>query len=138
MFTLARINNQPMVRRRAYAYWPFADDFFRPFAEMMNSPMRTGVKETEEAYIFDAELPGFTSEEIELSVQDGVMTIAAEHREGNEDAPAFETRSVRRSFTLDEIDEERISAEYKNGVLRVTLPKLKAPEAPAPRRIEVK
>jgi len=132
MLTLTRMNTTPAPRRRVYSPWGFpTDEFFRPFMEAMNSPMRTGVKETESAYLFDAELPGFTPEEIELTIQDGVLTIAAERKEGNEDEPAFSARSVRRSFTLDDIDEERISAQYKNGVLRVTLPKAQAVEAAA-------
>ncbi len=135
MFTLTRVNNTPARRG---AYWPFAsEEFFRPFAEMMNSPMRTGVRETDTAYVFDAELPGFEPGEIDLSVHEGVLTISAEHKEGGEDQPAFAARSMQRSFTIDNVDEENIAAQYKNGVLRVTLPKSKAPEAPAPRKIEV-
>jgi len=104
--------------------------------EAVNSPMRTGVKEVEGAYLFDAELPGFTPEEIELTIQDGLLTIAAEKKEGSEDEPAFATRSIRRSFTLEDIDEEHISAQHKNGVLRVTLPKARA-EAAALRKIAI-
>ena len=136
MLTLMRANTTPAARHRAYA-WPFGEEFFRPLAEMVNFPMRTGVKETEEAFFFDAELPGYEPAEIDLSVQDGMMTIAAEHKEGNEDAPAFAAHSVRRSFSLGDVDEAAVSAQYKNGILRVTLPKCKAPDAPAARKIQV-
>lgn len=143
MYTLSRITRSPMMRRQP-SYWQATEDFFRPFMEMVNSPMRTSVKETEGAYLFDAELPGFESSEIELSVLDGVLTISAEHKEEgegegeNENNAAFASRSVRRSFTVEGVDEENIAAEYKNGILRVTLPKQKAPEAPEARKIEVK
>lgn len=135
MYSLARFAHTPVVRRQA-AYFQATEDFFRPLFEMMNSPLRTNVRETEEAYLFEAELPGFELDEIDLSVQDGMLAIAAEHKEGGEDT-SFSSRSVRRSFTMEGVDEGNISAEYKNGVLRVTLPKEKAPEAPAPRKIEI-
>lgn len=137
MYTLSRITRSPLSRRQP-SYWQATEDFFRPFMEMVNSPMRTQVKETEEAYLFDAELPGYDMSEIDLSVQDGVLTIAAEHKEGEEgEGKSFANRSVRRSFTLDGIDEAAIAAEYRNGILRVTLPKVKAPEAPEPRKIDI-
>lgn len=137
MYTLSRISRAPM--RRQSAYWQATEDFFRPFAEMVNSPMRTNIKEVDEAYLFDAELPGYDPAEIDLSVQDGMLTISAEHKEGEEgEGTSFASRSVRRSFTIDGIDEGSIAAEYRNGVLRVTLPKEKAPDAPEPRRIEIK
>lgn len=138
MYTLSRITRAPMARRQPY--WQASEEFFRPFMEMMNSPMRTNVKETEEGYLFDAELPGYEPNEIDLSLQDGVMTISAEHKEENEQegASAFAQRSVRRSFTVEGVDEENITAEYKNGILRVMLPKMKVPEAPEPRKIEIK
>ncbi len=137
MLTLSRVNRVPVVRRSPYASWPFGDDFFRPFAEMVSSPMRTAVRETETAYLFDAELPGFEPGEIDLTVADGMLTIAAEHKEGGETEPAFASRAIRRSFSIENVDEENIQAQYKNGVLRVTLPKIKEPEAPAPRKIAV-
>ncbi|MCL1964036.1 MAG: Hsp20/alpha crystallin family protein [Firmicutes bacterium] len=136
MVTLARINAVPTPRRRVYSPWGFADDFFRPFPEVMHSPLRADLKETEGAYLFDAELPGFTPEEIDVTVQDGVLTVAAEHKENAGDTPAFTARSLRRSFALEGIDEENIAAQCKNGVLRVTLPKAKAQEAAA-RKIAV-
>ena len=137
MFTVTHANNTPVVYCRPHASQRFWNEPFRALSTTAVSTMRTRVKETEEAYLFDAELPGFSPEEIDLSVQDGVLTIAAEHKEGDEDGPLFSARSVCRSFTLDGICEEDISAQYKNGVLRVTLPKTKAPEVIPARRIEI-
>lgn len=138
MYTLSRITRAPMARRQPY--WQATEDFFRPLMEMVNAPMRTNVKETEGAYLFDAELPGYEPNEIDLSVQDGMMTIAAEHKEEKEgdEGGTYVSRSVRRSFSVEGVDEENISAEYKNGVLRVMLPKVQEPEAPQPRKIEIK
>lgn len=136
MYTMAKINRVPMVRRRV-AYWPTGEEFFRPFMDMANMPMRTRVRETEEAYQFEAELPGYESSEIELTVLEGVMTIAAKHEDGTEGEEGFSRRNAQRSFTIEGIDEDGIAAEYKNGVLRVTLPKAKAPDAPEAKRIDI-
>lgn len=136
MYTLSRITRPTMVRRQP-SYWQATEDFFRPFMEMVNSPMRTNIKEDEAGYVLEAELPGFTTEEIDLSIQDGVMTIAAEHKAGDEETRSFSSRSVRRSFTVEGVDEANIAAQYKNGILKVALPKEKAPEAPEARRISI-
>lgn len=134
MFSIARLNGIP-VRRSPY--WAMVDDFFRPFSEMVNSPFRTQVKETEDAYLFEAELPGFETGEIDLTIQDGMMTVAAEHKEGEEGGESYAARSVRRSFTVEGIDEENVTAEYRNGILRVRLPKEKAPVAEPAKKIEI-
>lgn len=134
---LTRIT-RPMMARRQPNYWQQTEEFFRPFVEMMNAPIRTNVRETEEAYEFEAELPGYEAGEIELSLQDGVMTIAAEHsEEGTEGEERTASRRIRRSFTVEGVDEEHITAAYKNGMLRVTLPKEKAPEQAEPRKITI-
>lgn len=126
---------RPMMARRQPTYWQQTEDFFRPFVEMLNAPLRTNVSETDEAYLFEAELPGYEAGEIDLSLKDGVMTIAAEHKE--EDAQRASNRSMRRSFTVEGVQEDQITAEYKNGILRVTLPKEPTPEEPQARKIEI-
>lgn len=114
----------------------FADDLFRSFFEMANAPQyRSGVREVENGYLFEAELPGFEPSEIDLSVKDGAMTITAKHTEGDEHAYGSHY-TLERTFSLDGVDEEQISAEYRNGVLRVHLPRAKAEET-APRKIEL-
>ena len=133
MLSLNRVYPTPTIRRNPH--WLFGDDFFRPFQSA--PPMRAGVRETEAAYLFDAELPGFDPGEINISVQDGVLTIAAEQNNSGEDKTIYAARSVRRSFTISGINEDGIAAEYKNGVLHLTLPKENAPEAKQPRRIEI-
>lgn len=99
--------------------------------------MRTGIRETENAYLFDAELPGFEPEEINVSVQEGTLTINAEQATNSEDRSAYSARSVHRSFSLEGVNEAEITAAYKNGVLHVTLPKEKTKEARESRKIDI-
>lgn len=139
MFTITRSSAVPA--RRAYASsFPFMDDFFRPFAEMAAPSLRTGVREVADAYFLDAEMPGFDQSEIEMSVKGGMLTISAEHKEEegseNENRYGFTSRAFHRSFSLEGVDENGISAEYKNGVLSVRLPK-ELPAEPETRRIEI-
>lgn len=100
--------------------------------EKTKAPMRTDVTETNNAYILEADLPGFTREELHVDLKDGVLTIGAEHKENteNKEQDGKYLRRERhfttyeRSFNLGEdIEEKDISAKYENGVLTLTLPK---------------
>lgn len=95
---------------------------------------RVDVKQNEAAYVIEAELPGVKLEEIEITVENDVLTIAADvNRVSREERQGYvhtERRSghVERSFTLEGIRQEDITAACADGVLTVTLPK-EAPEA---------
>lgn len=92
------------------------------------------LSETEEAYIAKADLPGLEKEKIQASVSGNVLTIQGERHTGTEKEDAgkgFSSMersygSFARSVTLPgPVDEAGVTADYSNGVLTVTLPKLK-------------
>ena len=89
----------------------------------------TDIKDEGDHYLLEAELPGFQKEDIDLDVKDGVLTISAKHQEDNEHNSGHyvckERRygSFARSFNLEGIQEENITAAYNNGVLELNLPK---------------
>ena len=103
---------------------------------------RVDVYETGNAYVIEAEVAGYSEDKINLSVDKHILTISSEEvkkelKEGTTkiaeeiNLPAFE-----RSFSLPEgSDEEKISADYKNGILLITIPKS---EKAIAKRIEVK
>jgi HSP20 family protein len=100
------------------------------------------VYENDKAYVVEVDLPGLRKEDVRVTVQDGVLTIQGERRLTREDKESGYHRQERfygkflRSFTLPEmVDVDRISAEFKDGVLRLTLPKR---ESTAGRVIEVR
>jgi HSP20 family protein len=102
------------------------------------------VRESEDQLLMQAELPGLDSKNINVSVENNVLTISGEKGQswenGSEDAQVhvFERHYGRfeRSFRLPKtVDAEQIDARYKDGVLSVSLPKV---EAAKPRKIEVK
>jgi HSP20 family molecular chaperone IbpA len=94
---------------------------------------------SDQEYKVRAELPGMDPEkDIHVAVDDGVLTIAAERREGEKVSGRSEFRYgvLRRSVRLPaNADREHISAGYQKGVLEVTVP-LSAPE-PSGRKIPV-
>lgn len=100
------------------------------------------VKETQDAYVFSADLPGVKESDLELSLTGSRLTISGKREEEKRDQDerwfAYERSygSFSRSFTLPEgVDAEHVEAELKNGVLRVSIPK--KPEM-KPRKIELK
>ena len=93
------------------------------------------VHESEDAYAIEAELPGFIREQIKVTLEEGVLTIAADRSEevkqaeanGDKGQPHVRERThtrVRRSFRLPGmVDEGNVDAELKDGVLHVHVPK---------------
>ena len=88
------------------------------------------IKETDASYEVTAELPGVVESDIDVKFSDGTLTINAEKHEEKEEKKAnyfLSERhygSLKRSFRVaDGIDAEKIEANFKNGVLKVTLPK---------------
>ena len=124
----------------------FPDDFFRPFftgGDFSPIAFRVDVRDEAENYVIEAELPGLSRDEIRIDVDDGVLTISAEWKpvkEGGEkgDFIINERRAgrVQRSFTLDNVVEDAITADYKDGMLFITMPKREEVRR-TPRRIEL-
>ena len=92
-------------------------------------------------FVVNAELPGMKKEEIDLSFQDGVLSLSGERKQTKENKEGETFRSERyfgkfqRSVTLPAaVDSSKISASYKDGILTVTLPKS---EAAKPKQIAV-
>lgn len=103
---------------------------------------RTDIRREEDHYLLEAELPGFSKEEISLDLKEGILTIRAEHKEEQEDKTGDYIRRERRfgsysrSFNINGIDEEKISAVYENGILKLRLPKI-MPIEPEVRKIAI-
>jgi HSP20 family protein len=103
---------------------------------------RTDIRDNGDAFLLEAELPGFEKEDIHLDLKDGVLTITATHKEETEDKKNSYVRRERkygsfsRAFDVSGIDEAGVRAAYQNGVLTLTLPKAK-PVVPEAKRIEI-
>jgi HSP20 family protein len=107
------------------------DEFERSvFGENGRTPMfSTDIKDEGDHYLLQAELPGMQKEDIDLDVKDGILTITAAHQQENEQKQdnyvCKERRigSFTRSFNLEGIQEDGITARYDNGVLELNMPK---------------
>ncbi len=103
---------------------------------------RVDVKETEDAVVVQAEIPGIDEKDVEIEFADGVLTIRGEKKLEQEEKDKgyyLMERSygsfIRRIPVPVDVDEERIDAKFEKGVLTVTLPKKAEAQ---PRRISIK
>jgi HSP20 family protein len=100
------------------------------------------IKENEKEYVVIAELPGIDTKDLDVSLSDGVLTVKGEKRQEHEekhgDYHRIERRygSFQRSFRLPgKVKTDNIDANYKDGILKLTLPKTEESET---KKIEVK
>ena len=114
----------------------FPDNGFKTFKGM--SMPAVNVSETKNAFKVKVAAPGFKKDDFKLEVQNGLLMISGETKEEKEEKEERYTRqeyaysTFNRSFSLPEnVDGKGIVAEYADGVLKVTLPKMKADEKPA-------
>ena len=117
------------------------DDFFRDVApgffvkplhgDPLPAQIRVDIKEADDAYTVQAEIPGVPKEDIHVTIDDGGVTLSAEVKQLDRRAEEEKTLrceryfgSVSRSFQLPSgIDSGKATAKYENGVLSLTLPK---------------
>lgn len=120
-----------------FAKHTFSIDPFKRFEEAFGKlSMKTDVKESDKTFSVIAELPGLDENEIDVSVSDGVLIICAEKKEethkDDEDFHLNERHygAVKRRFTLPKnVDPDKATASFKNGVLNITFPKKASPKA---------
>ncbi|TAJ25221.1 MAG: Hsp20/alpha crystallin family protein [Nitrospirae bacterium] len=100
------------------------------------------ISETETEYLIKAELPEIKKEDVKVTLADGVLTIQGERKQEKEEKGKKYHRVERsygrfvRSFALpDYVDDAKVTAEFKDGVLSLHLPKA---EKAKPKAIEVK
>ncbi|MGP1414754.1 MAG: Hsp20/alpha crystallin family protein [Treponema sp.] len=124
------------------------DDFGRTMLgkDIMKNDVRISpavdVRETEKGYVMEVDLPGYSEKDININMQDRVLTLSCkkdsteEKKEGGYLIKERNTSEFKRRFNFsDDIDEKAISAVFENGVLEVSIPK-KAETKPF--QIEVK
>lgn len=148
MFGMIPFKNSVPVRQSdrgllsPFANWDrIFDNFEMPFGDSSFMPS-IDVHEDDHAVSISAELPGMKEEDIDISLSQNTLTISGEKKEEFEEKRKSSYRmerrygSFRRSVALPEgIDEDKIQAIYKNGVLSILVPK--QPGAAASKRIEI-
>ena len=126
----------------------FDDRFMMPSVFGKNDPlygknaknvMKTDVRETENTYELDIDLPGFKKEDVSLKLDDGYLTIGAvkslEKDSGNDKdgkyirRERYEGQCSRSFFVGKGVQAKDISAKFEDGILKVSVPKAAQPEA---------
>ena len=109
----------------------FYDDFFPAVNKKERNFMKTDIKEKKDKYVLDIDLPGFEKDNINLSLKNGYLNIHAkmnkEEKHDEDEKYVHQERfygECSRSFYVgNDIKEEDITAEFKNGILNVEIPK---------------
>ena len=112
-----------------------------PFAHFWEEAVPVDISRKNDELIVRAPMPGYDPKEIDVEVRDGVVTIRAEHKEEEEaKGEHFYRREWRAGFCTRRVElpeavaEDRVKAEFKNGVLTLTVPVAEKAEA---KRIEI-
>ena len=125
--------------------FPFGKDFEKEFEKSMfpaknplygkhaKNLMKTDVRETDDAYEVDIDLPGFKKDEVTAQLNDGYITISAskgldkdekDKKTGKYIRKERYAGSMSRSFYVGEdVTQDEISAKFENGILQLTVPK---------------
>ena len=114
------------------------DDFFKPVvpsarpAANATGLMNTDVKEFNDRYELEIDLPGYKKEDVQASLKDGYMTITAQHEE-SKDEKDDDGKYIRRErysghcsrsfYVGDIVTEEDIQAKFSDGILKIEIPK---------------
>ena len=108
----------------------FDDVFGDMFEKTSNEVMKTDVRIVGDNYLLDVAVPGYDKNDIKLELERGYLTITAEQNveSGNDDEKyvrreRYYGKCSRTFYVGDNVSEEDINANYKNGILTITLPK---------------
>lgn len=150
MFELIPVNRRKNQIVQKNLFWPEMDTLFdQLFQDSLLSGrseeqrvMRVDIKDTQDAYVIEAELPGISKENIDIKIQDKLLTLSVRQDEQSESSKdqyivrERRVRSLERSFDVRAVDTEKITAKFENGLLALHLPKLE-PAKPDSRSIKI-
>lgn len=140
MWRTPRLRNQDTNLRQDRRWDPFTEmaptmaDMFRMPERLLGEEMSfvptMDMQETDNAYVLTAEMPGMDPKNVDISVRNGALELKGEKKEEKESDQSgtgwTERRygAFHRQIPLDQdIKEEEVKATYKNGVLRIEVPK---------------
>jgi len=143
MFNLIPRTTDSIFPRRWIFDSLFNDDLMLPFFDEEKTWIPAfDVSENEKDYVISAELPGIDVKDLDVNLSDGILTVKGEKKQEKEDQNENYHRveryygSFQRSFRIPaEIITDKIDAQYKDGILKLILPKA---EVNPPKKIEVK
>lgn len=132
----------------------FDDDFMRfpvwggrnpLYGKHAKNLMKTDVRETENTYEVDIDLPGFKKDEIKVDLKDGYLTVSAakgldrdkQDKDGKYIRQERYAGACSRSFYVGDVESTDVSAKYEDGILKISLPKHVKKELPSSTTIAI-
>ncbi len=115
---------------RIFKRFPVRTEPDRELLTMADWTPTVDITETDAAYLIKGEIPGVNKEDVKITIEDGMVTMRGERKmekeEKNKEFHRIERSygSFMRSFRVpDDVDEAAVKAEFKDGMINVTLPK---------------
>lgn len=122
----------------------FNDDFLPVFSNRSNLTPAVNIREDEKSYILDLAIPGIDKKDLKIDINEDVLTISSETKNETEEnkegykRKEFSYSSFCRSFYIPEnVNRDKIEANYKEGILSVGLPKQEEEKNKIARKIEI-
>jgi HSP20 family protein len=112
-------------------YLSLFDEFNDFFGDVLGKDMKTNIMENDDSYQVTSEIPGVSKENIKIDVLDNTLTISINKKNANKDeknnylVKEISEQSLSRSFYLDDMDENNVTAKMDNGILSIRVGKLK-------------
>lgn len=123
----------PMITRRSfkpYLWSGLFDDDFLPVFSQRNNTVAVNIREDDKKFLIDLAVPGIDKKDLKIEINEDIITVSSENKEEKEETndgfkrKEFSYSSFCRSFYLpDNVNKDKIEANYKDGVLTVELPK---------------
>ena len=138
----------PTITRRSFRpfYMPniFDDDFFHVLSNGTNSKPAVNISENDKNYVLEFAVPGIDKKDLKIDMNEDVLTISSETKNESEESnngykrKEFSYSAFSRSFYVPEdVNTEKIEANYKDGILSVSLPKQEEVKNKITRKIEI-
>lgn len=122
--------------------WSGRDPLYGKHAKHM---MKTDVRETEDTYEVDMDLPGFKKDEINVDLKNGYLTVSAakgldkdeKDKNGKYIRQERYTGAMSRSFYVGDVAPEDVKAKFEDGILQISLPKAEKKALPKPTTVSI-
>ena len=108
----------------------FDEMFEDPFFSKSSKLMKTDIKENENDYTIEVDLPGYSKEDIQITIDDGYLTVSANTSKEDADTSSKYVKRERyygecsRSFYVgNDVETEDVKASFRNGILKLEVPK---------------
>ncbi len=136
-----------LTRRTMRPFWMpslFDDDFFPVLNGNTSSMPAVNIREDDKHYLLDLAVPGIDKKDLKIDIEDEVLTISSETKDEHEESTdgykrkEFSYSSFCRSFQIPEnVNKDKIEANYNVGILRVMLPKAEEEKNKLSRQVKI-